>query len=355
MFGKLFLYSLIFFAGPILYGIEKMNPALLSSEEWRKVEVLSKEIVISSKRIELPGYPGAFNPSILKVEKGYLLSFRFMPDPLRLWLSYIGVVLLDEEFDAISTVQLLDTRKEDKRTLSQAEDARLFSFEGRIYLIYNDSLEIKAPSNLEHRDMFLAELIEEDGVYELSSLLKLRHPQKYHSQFWQKNWVPFDYQGKLLMTYSLDPHEILNLNWATGICNPVCETKGDLPWKWGPPRGSTPPILVEGEYFAFLHSGIMMRSKISGWNELWHYFMGAYTFSSDPPFEITKMTPFFILDPTYYQNSKHPKRVIFPGGCVVDKDLIYVAYGKDDCEMWVSTIDKNKLFKKLQPVQRKDK
>jgi predicted GH43/DUF377 family glycosyl hydrolase len=46
--------------------------------------------------------------------------------------------------------------------------------------------------------------------------------------------------------------------------------------------------------------------------------------------------------------------VIFPGGFVVIDPYIYVAYGKDDHEMWIAPIDKAELKKALKPVSEQN-
>ena len=82
-----------------------------------------------------------------------------------------------------------------------------------------------------------------------------------------------------------------------------------------------------------------------------HYYMGAYTFSPEPPFNIKKITTFPIIADGFYTPSDYDKRVIFPGGFVSDGEHIYIAYGKDDCEIWIATLDKEELKKNLKPVE----
>ena len=234
---------------------------------------------------------------------------------------------------------------------SQAEDARLFSYRNRIFVIYNDNLEVVAPLYTDRRDLFIAELIWIDDHYELSVPLKLYYKEKYHNQLWQKNWTPFEYQGKLLLSYSLNPHLILYPNLMTGECYQFCETSLLLNWNFGPLRGSSQALLIDGEYFSFFHSGIVDFSHASSYYYLWHYFMGAYTFSAKPPFQLTSMTPHPILTEGLYTQSSREKRVIFPGGFAVVGPSLYLAYGKDDCEIWIMIIDKDALKKTMKQLK----
>ena len=105
------------------------------------------------------------------------------------------------------------------------------------------------------------------------------------------------------------------------------------------------------EYLAIFHSGKPFVSGASITNEvLWHYVMGAYTFSANPPFNITGISPLPINEKSFYIKSDNPKRVIYPGGFIIKDDDIYVAYGKDDAEIWIAIINKTKLLSTLRPV-----
>jgi predicted GH43/DUF377 family glycosyl hydrolase len=309
------------------------------------------KIVIRTKQIFLPEYPDAFNPSLIKIQDEFLLIFRYCPDPINEeWISYVGAVWLNEEFETISEAQLLTTRRAKAKTPSQSEDPRIFSYRGRLFLIFNDNMEIEYPSTWQRREMYMAELFHSQGNFSLSSPITLIYDGKYNTQWWQKNWIPFEWQSNLELIYSITPHEILYPNLINGKCYLAYETEGELNWKWGTPRGSTPALLVDGEYLSFFHSGLYTATEASWGLDCWHYFMGAYTFSSEPPFDITKITPSPIIGEGFYTVSHRLKRVIFPGGFVVSEPYIYLSYGKDDCEMWIATLDKAALGKFLKPL-----
>ncbi len=330
----------------------KKNPPVVNVDYENLAE---KNIVIATKRLEFQDFPKAHNPSMIKVDQGYLLSFRFVPDEYDLhWLSYIGIVLLNDSLEPISKPELLNTRPNNSKTPSQAEDARLFSYRGRLFLIYNDNIEVTAPTVHQRRDMFIAELYFDNGRYKMAPGLKLVYEEKYDSQYWQKNWIPFVHDNTLFLSYMLNPHEVLYPNLLNGQCCRFYESSVATRWKLGRIRGSTSPLFIDGEYLAFFHSGIPTSSPFSDGYELWHYFMGAYTFSAEPPFQLTKMTHQPIIGKGFYTHSDRVKRVIFPGGLVESGDKLFVAYGKDDCEVWIATIDKKELKKALVPINEKD-
>jgi len=315
------------------------------------LEQLAREnnIVVSSKQIIFVNYPNAFNPSIISYEDGFLLIFRYCPNALSYpWLSYIGIVRLNKDFDPIAEPELLGTRFINSKTDPQSEDARIFSYRGRLFVIYNDNIDVCPASWADKREIFIAELFCDHNHFYLSKSLKLTHGQKYQHQ--QKNWIPFEWEKQLFIAYTINPHEVLLPDLLHGVCYSTYETSFKSSWEFGTLRGSTPPILVDGEFLAFFHSGCRLSSNSSWGLELWHYFMGAYTFSAEPPFQLKKVSPMPIVGEGFYTRSNNEKRVIFPGGCVIADSKIYLVYGKDDCEIWVVTIDKEALKKSLVPV-----
>lgn len=310
------------------------------------------KIVIATKRLEFDDFPGAHNPSLIKADPGFLLIFRDIPDRRnRPHISNVCIVRLNDSFEPISKPQVLNTRQENSKTPSQAEDARLFSYRGRIFLIWNDNIEVINPTTGDRRDMVIAELVFSDDQFALSAPLKLVYDAKYHLRLWQKNWVPFEWNNTLLLTYAINPHEILYPNLMNGSCYFCYETWAPIDWDLGPLRGSSSPQLIDGEYLSFFHSGTITASPSSWDLPIWHYFMGAYTFSAEPPFEMTRISPHPIVGEGFYTESNYQKRVVFPGGFVVLGPYIYIAYGKDDQEIWIATLDKQALKSSLIPVE----
>lgn len=319
----------------------------LGSLEARKFTIVPE---ITSRQIKLKDYSEAFNPSLVKWKEGYLLSFRYLPDLARLWVSRVGLVELDENFNPVGPAQILNLRADGGEIPCQAEDARLFSHGGQLYIVYNDNRNQVNPSNLERRDMFLAQVVY-DGRFHAKGIQKLTHATEYKKAFWQKNWSPFFFEDQLYLSYTINPHEVVTVG-QKGKCEPLHRTAFQADWSWGTWRGGTPAELVDGEYLAFFHSSRPMVSEATPQFEKWHYFMGAYTFSREPPFELTSYTPYPIIGEGFYERSKQPKRVIFPGGFVVDGEKIHIAYGKNDNEVWISTIEKSKLKELLVPISK---
>jgi len=310
-----------------------------------------KGLVVSTKRIHLEDFPDAWNPSLIKADFGFLLTFRHCLAPHYPWISYIGIVKLDNDLNVISTPQILNTRDNGSSFPSQSEDARIFTFNKKIYLTYNDNPDAVNPSSSERRDIYISELIWQNDEYFLGAPLKLMHETKYEHVKWQKNWVPFEYGKSLLISYSLAPHEVLKIDISSGVSKPIYNKRNGITWDKGVLRGGTPALLVDDSYLAFFHSSIITKSETTNGHPMHHYFMGAYTFSSKPPFRLQKISPSPIIADGFYTHSSHDKRVIFPGGFAVVGDQFYVAYGKDDSEIWIAIVDKIKLMKSLKSTK----
>jgi predicted GH43/DUF377 family glycosyl hydrolase len=123
-------------------------------------------------------------------------------------------------------------------------------------------------------------------------------------------------------------------------------TSSQVKWRWGEIRGGTPAALLDDEYFAFFHSSINLKSDCTVNSKL-HYFIGAYTFSAQPPFEVIKISPSPLIAKGMYTKSNYSMRVAFPGGYAVNNDDIYLAYGKDDWSIWIAKMSKKALLKSM--------
>lgn len=316
----------------------------------------SEQIVISTQRIYLPDdFQGAHNPSIIECGDGYLLCFRHTPKRyFEHWVSYIGIAQLDENFELVSEPQLLDTRILTQETPSQSEDARLFSVNGKFYVIYNDNIELIQPYSWERRDMYLAEVLYDGERFSLGTPLRLTHENiyKHREAPWQKNWTPFEWQNELKLLFEINPMEVIQPNLETGKCRVVSVTKKEVHWSLSELRGGSPALFLDGEYLAFFHSAVHMKSPSSDHMDLWHYFMGAFTFSAEPPFELTSISQEPINHPSFYTYSSYSKRVIYPGGFVVRGPYVYLSYGKDDCEICIAKIDMQALRNSMKPLKK---
>ncbi len=316
----------------------------------RDLESGIQSFVLETKKIEIPSYPDAFNPSIIRWKQGLLMCFRIR-DPITLFTNRIGLVMLDEEFNLKTTPQVIEIKSQNPLFLSHTQDPRLVKIDQDLYIVFNAFHKTSLGAN---RRMGYSKLVENQGQFFI-------HPTNYVLDFenenpkkQEKNWSPFDYQNELYFSYSIEPHFVLKPIIDTSCCQSIDQTSSNIKWNWGVLRGGTPAENINGEYLAFFHSVKDMMTLQSKGLRIVHYFMGAYTFNGSPPFNVTKISREPIIGKNFYNgpsyNTWKPLLVVFPGGYIHDDKNIWIAYGRQDHEIWIVKLDKKTLFDSLVPV-----
>jgi predicted GH43/DUF377 family glycosyl hydrolase len=318
------------------------------------LDILTQDFILSTKRIEIPGLPDAFNPSMVLFEDSILMSFRVIPDPKMKYNSSIGIILLDREFNPIGAPQILDTRLLDSDLPPRDEDARLVYIGRKLYLVYSSNPEKKLSAG--GFRMTVGELLCDRGTFLIANPMQITEFEGQNKAVREKNWVPFEYKNALFLSYSISPHIVFMQIPGTNSCTTISVSEGSAIWDWGILRGGTPAILLEnGVYLSFFHSCKTITSRQSKETEMKHYFLGAYTFAPDPPFEVLNISPEPLVRPEFYSGATYlpywePNRCAFPTGLIVEREAIWISYGRQDHEIWVAKIDKQKLLESLVPT-----
>lgn len=264
--------------------------------------------------------------------------------------SQIGLVWLDKDFLPLSEPQLLDTRKKTPHIPSHAEDGRLINCGTQVYLIYSNSTQEK-PARGAFR-VYFGEILYDGENFHLEKAEPLLNFEGECSFKREKNWIPFNYEGKLFLTYSISPHLVLHPLEKLNCCETISISPHKIHWPFGVLRGGTPALLDGEEYLSFFHSSIKMSSLHSKGKNTFHYFIGAYRFKKEPPFTITQISAQPIIGKNFYHGANYkpywtPVQAIFPCGFFFDEDYIWIAYGRQDHECWIAKLDKRKLMKTL--------
>jgi predicted GH43/DUF377 family glycosyl hydrolase len=327
------------------------------------LEEMAQEFVLETTLVEIPEYPTAFNPTILRWNGSLLLCFRTR-HPNTKMTHQIGMMWLDEDFNRLSAPTLLELRGEHSSYPSMEQDPRLIAVGDRIYIVYSNILEKTADKEYSSLDknisdpmirrVFVAELHYDGETFFITDPEPLLSYEREHKMRWEKNWVPFDYHGELMLAYSLTPHRILHPVLGTNSCETVAITEGNISWSWGVLRGGTPALKVGDQYLSFFHSSKNIATLHSQGKAIQHYFMGAYTFSAEPPFQITAISPEPIVGKHFYHGKAYktwkPLHVVFPCGFVFDEHHFWVTYGRQDHEIWIAKIDRKQLLDSLTPI-----
>lgn len=328
------------------------SPSLYSSP-LPDLTQYSQDFVLEEKQIFIPGYPDAFNPSIVRWKDGrLLLSFRAR-DPLTDAPNLMGFIWLDEDYEPTSKPSILKVIGGRPLTHSRAQDPRLVQIGKKYYIAYNNIL---SDQDLETRRMLIAplhEFMNHFFIIEPQYLLNfVGDPKNWR----EKNWSPFDYHGELLFSYSLNPHRVLKPTLTDESCYSMALTEANVYWPWGELRGGTPALIDGKEYFGVFHSYLDMKTIQSNGKKISHYFMGAYRFKAEPPFNLTAISDEPIYGREFYTSPDYPTwkplRVVFPGGLIFDEDFVWVVYGRQDHECWVVKLDKQGLLDSLVPLKK---
>lgn len=314
------------------------------------LEQTPSDFVLETFQIEIPNYPHAFNPSIVRWKEALLLSFRVILDEKSPYESKIGLVWLNEEFQPIGEPKLLDTQIKTPSIPSRAEDGRLIIVDGCLYLIYSNCIEEKISRGAFR--VHVGEISYDGENFTLEDPEPLLDFEGESSSKREKNWVPFDSNGNLFLAYSLSPHLIFHPQRGLNCCDTIASCPSPIDWPWGALRGGTPALLDGEHYLAFFHSSIKMSSVHSNGKEAFHYFMGAYRFTKNPPFQITQISLEPIIGKNFYTGASYkpywnPVQAIFPCGFIHDDSFIWIAYGRQDHECWVVKLDKKGLMRSL--------
>jgi predicted GH43/DUF377 family glycosyl hydrolase len=202
--------------------------------------------------------------------------------------------------------------------------------------------------------MFIAQLFYDKFRFYTSIPQVFLHFDEESPKTEEKNWVPLIYNDELLLAYSISPHRIERPIDGTHASETFSLSPAKIPWNWGILRGGTPALPEGDEYLAFFHSTKDMASIQSKGQEVTHYFMGAYTFASEPPFAITRISPEPIFAKNFYTAPDYktwkPLRCVFAAGYVSNDDYVWVAYGRQDHESWIVKLDKKGLLNSLIPT-----
>ncbi len=312
-----------------------------------------QDFVLETRKIEVPGYPLALNPCIIRWQGRIIMSFRIIPNRKNSYTTLLGLVWLDDDLCPVGEPQILLTRDPDSPIPPRGEDARLLTIDDRLYIIYDDCNSRQI--NKACYRMYYGEIQFDGEFFSIENLEGIFQYEGESPDIREKNWVPFDYQDTLLLAYSLVPHRIFCPIFGSPECITLATTTSLINWPWGILRGGTPGFLVDGEYLAFFHSSMDIPTVHSEGRKISHYFMGAYTFAAQSPFAITRISPEPIVGKGFYNGTIYKPfwksvRVIFPCGYIFDDDYIWLSYGRQDHESWIVKLDKKKLFESLVPV-----
>ena len=290
------------------------------------------------------------NPGVVADGEGYLLAYRAEYTSFLNYLvkhvtlnrnKVIGLARLDQELNVIGTSSYLkDSAPGVKATKQSPNDPRMIKLGDNAYIFYNDRYYCEEEKT-HVRQMYMCPVVgdhfgEAKRLVFADSTAFTNKGNKFRNI--EKNWSPFIYNNEIHLIYLIDPLVVLRLDIESGECTFVSENESKKIWDVGIARGGTPCVKDGDHYLSLFHSPA--KATCLGHAHANAYVMGAYWFSSEPPFEVVRSTKRPFNGKSFYTGLR---KFIFPTALIDEGDSVLVFYGKDDKEMWALKITKNEL------------
>lgn len=349
--SRFFTFAVLVFLGIICYGF-------LSSLRFFPFANSGNCIahpVTSMHRLFFPELKGTcYNPSIVTIEDGYLLSFRWdrpenkVKNALKRarWKdkeTFVCLVELDQNFSPRDIPQTIHLTDEYGRTIQNPEDMRILKVGEDVVGIFNSSVTLYngQPQFQMHLVNFRKNYA--SNHYTSSPTVALSYPKARNVE---KNWMPFVYNNELHLIYEISPHTVLKPNRETGECVVIAKNEKEIQWNFGELRGGTPALAMGNDfYISFFHSAVLAKQLRR--KSAYFYLMGCYVFDQKPPFNITAITPKPILPEDLYTFRHNHRKIIYPSGLTETPNEYILACGENDAHIVIVSLNKTRLLKEL--------
>jgi len=236
--------------------------------------------------------------------------------------SDIHAVELTEDYQPLHSTRLAGLWH--IRAAAGREDPRPFVLRGQLHVAFTG---VEWVGRQIHTNVLYARLTDDFAVEQVFApeLVGRQRPM-------EKNWAPFEWDGRLFFVYSVNPHRIIEVAGDQVVSDWI--SPNPLPWSGGEHRGGCAPIRT-GD--TFLH---VTHGRVGAW-EAGVYNVGAVEFEARPPFRVLRQTPDPSLraDPLTNSQARPPGEpaVAFPCGAVLEDGRLKVAMGVHDT--WVDVVE----------------
>lgn len=217
------------------------------------------------------------------------------------------------------------------------EDCRLFQWKNELYASLVVAVFPGVPNTVIPCAQVYGRMVQTVSDWMLEDVVMPKYGNN-NFQGQEKNWVFFDYGGKLHFIYQLHHEQVVvPLNGA----EPEATYRTPTPrWDWGTMRGGTQPLPYQGKWLRFFHSLLQAGNK----RQHWRYFISALVMDTKPPFAVERVSqkPIFAGNEKYTYGCKHWKpNVAIPYGAIEQSGGWRVSLGLNDCECaWLDLTEK---------------
>lgn len=286
-------------------------------------------------QIVIGGEGTCYNGCIEMLQGGFIMFYRRNLSPVNgAGIDIIEYVFLNYDFEIISTPRVLDLGSH------HFEDPRIIICQNRMFLFVGGPNQ--DPTDWRSRRIYIAELLI------IGSSISAKHPPllldpPFGNAACEKNWVPFIYQGEVYLVYSITPHIVMKLDLSDYSFSQYYVSNNGFRFPRGSVSCGTPPKKTPYGFLTFFHSveypfqyfslsvNVQERQK----SHTRHYYMGAYFFSTTPPFEISHVVGCALSYDGYMQSVNkrvtREDRVVFPAGMIINNEkTALVSVGEND-------------------------
>lgn len=292
----------------------------------------------------------AFNPTLAAVGDGYAMCYRVVQhgSDMRQFVT----CLLDKNLEVIpgsvtplsEEVTLVDQNLPERSHVWHA-DPRFVWIKGRLHVMWNDGA--LRPAN----HQFIAPMTE-DGLHLAGPARELTTINRRPIE---KNWAPFNVDGKVYFTYRSRPHVVLEVDFDDAaeklVAEPAYQSGFATSYEatYGILRGGAQPVRDGDSFLVLCHSsfvGVVGRT----------YRAALMRFEAKPPFVVTHLStiPFDLPNESgtelLFERLNEVGDVIYPCGLVPDGDDWVVSYGINDERCAVARVSRAAIEESLAPV-----
>ena len=151
----------------------------------------------------------------------------------------------------------------------------------------------------------------------------------------EKNWIPFASEGRVYLTYSVEPHVVLRCRTATGACEELHRTSNAQLWRrrihagHHGLSGGTPCVALGGMQLCVAHyrwpAGTMRVNGVKYWHVM-------YALANAAPFAVVNVSRPFRFG-ALFGEPQGRDRTQYAAGLVVDarRQVLTISYGVGDC------------------------
>jgi len=169
-------------------------------------------------------------------------------------------------------------------------------------------------------------------------------PGYRHQQ--EKNWTPWFCGGEFMLTYSMKPHRVLQVDIAAGECEQVAcsDWRGGAAWQDPDSelRLSVPPIPLAGRYLSLFHT-------VKGGS----YYSGAFIHEGAPSFRVRAISARPLISPehAFGVNYRTGRVVIFPLSMSLNGDVVTIYGGCNDFAVVRITASLGQILNDLEDIK----